>query len=183
MSNYRRARTAGARYFFTVVTYNRKPLFNCELARLILHQAFVDVRKRNFFKIEALCLLPDHLHTIWKLPENDSAYPQRWNQIKGIFTKQFRDNSLIDESISGSRLRKREGAIWQRRYWEHLIRDEQDYSNHMDYIHYNPVKHGLVEQVVDWPWSSFHKYMRAGVYAADWSGSSPAKTNLNTAGE
>ena len=183
MSNYRRACLAGGTYFFTVVTYNRKPLFNCELARRVLHRAIVDVRERNYFRIEALCLLPDHLHTIWRLPEKDSAYPQRWNQIKGIFTKQFRDSSLKDENTSGSRLKKGEGTIWQRRYWEHLIRDEHDYSNHVDYIHYNPVKHGLVEQVVDWPWSSFHKYVRAGIYPADWSGSSPAKTNLVTAGE
>nr|WP_320408947.1 transposase [Candidatus Thiodiazotropha endoloripes] len=106
MSNYRRASLSGGTYFFTVVTYNRKPLFNSELARRVLHRAILDVRERNYFRIEALCLLPDHLPTIWRLPENDSAYHRRWNHIKGIFTKQFRGFSLYDENTSGSLLKR-----------------------------------------------------------------------------
>ena len=183
MSNYRRSNTPGATYFFTLITHNRKPLFSIDRAPRILRWAISDVRERRPFKVEAICLLPDHIHTIWRLPDGDSAYPQRWNEIKGIFTKQFRDISSDEEQISRSRQRKGEGGIWQRRFWEHIIRDENDLKNHMDYLHYNPVKHGLVDQVVDWPWSSFHRYVKAGIYPVDWGGSLPAKMNLSTTGE
>lgn len=183
MSNYRRACIPGATYFFTVVTHKRKPIFSIGRARQILHHAIEDVRERHPFEIEAICLLPDHLHTIWTLPVEDSAYPQRWNEIKGLFTKRFRDISPVDSKISLSRRRKGEGVIWQRRFWEHLVRDESDFRNHMDYLHYNPVKHGLVGQVVDWPWSSFHRFVKAGIYSADWGGTTSAKMNLGTTGE
>jgi putative transposase len=183
MSNYRRACIPGGTYFFTVVTYNRRHLFSIDRARGILHQTIADVKERHPFEIEAICLLPDHLHTIWRLPIDDSAYPQRWNEIKGLFTKRFRDISTINGDISISRKNKGERDIWQRRFWEHLIKDESDYRNHMDYLHYNPVKHSLVDQVADWPWSSFHRYVTAGIYSADWGGSPPAKMNLDTTGE
>jgi putative transposase len=183
MSNYRRACIPGATYFFTVVTHNRKPLFSIDRARRVLHQAIADVRDRHTFEIEAICLLPDHLHTIWKLPVDDSDYPQRWNEIKGFFTKRFRDISSIDGNISISRQSKGERNIWQRRFWEHLIKDESDLRKHMDYLHYNPVKHGLVGRVVDWPWSSFHRYVREGIYPTDWGGTTASKINLDTTGE
>ncbi|MES9942929.1 MAG: transposase [Candidatus Thiodiazotropha sp. 6PLUC2] len=183
MSNYRRSNMPGGTYFFTLVTHNRKPLFSTDRTRKILHRAIADVKERRPFKVEAICLLPDHIHTVWRLPVGDSAYPQRWNEIKGIFTKHFRDISSDEEKISQSRQRKGEGGLWQRRFWEHLIRDENDLKNHMDYLHFNPVKHRLVDQVVDWPWSSFHSYVKAGIYPVDWGGSLPAKMNLNTTGE
>ncbi|MCU7844283.1 MAG: transposase [Candidatus Thiodiazotropha sp. (ex Monitilora ramsayi)] len=183
MSNYRRARMPGGTYFFTLVTFNRKLLFDNPLARECLHGAMAEVRVRYRFSIEAICLLPDHLHTIWRLPENDHVYSQCWNEIKGIFSKRFHGLSEQDGHPSPSRQRKGEGRFWQRRFWEHLIRDEADYRNHMDYLHYNPVKHGLVERVADWPWSSYHRYVKDGTYPINWGGSTPARMNLATVGE
>jgi len=183
MSNYRRARTPGGIYFFTVVTHRRKPLFASEHARSCLRRAMVEVMARRPFEIEAICLLPDHLHTIWKLPMGDRDYSQRWNEIKGIAAKLFKGPPGKGESLSLSRKRAGEAGFWQRRFWEHAIRNAADYANHMDYLHYNPVKHGLVRSVTDWPWSSFHRCVREGLYSADWGGSSPARMNLSTVGE
>lgn len=183
MSNYRRARIPGGIYFFTLVTFRRRPLFASDQARRCLRQSIAEVRERYPFEMEAICLLPDHLHAIWKLPEGDVAYSQRWNEIKGLFSKHFR--TLVGGSgvIARSREQKGEANYWQRRYWEHLIRNETDYRRHLDYLHYNPVKHGLVKRVIDWPWSSFHRCVREGIYPVDWGGSIPAMLNLSTVGE
>ncbi|MCU7892883.1 MAG: transposase [Candidatus Thiodiazotropha sp. (ex Ustalcina ferruginea)] len=183
MSNYRRVQMPGGVYFFTLVTHCRRPLFSSGKARCCLHNAIKEVRDRHPFEIEAICLLPDHLHTIWKLPADDHAYSQRWNEIKGIFSKRFRDLSTECENPSQSRQRKGEVSFWQRRFWEHLIRDETDFRHHMDYLHYNPAKHGLVKYVVDWPWSSFHRLVREGIYPVDGGGSTSAKMNLDSVGE
>ena len=183
MSNYRRARIPGGIYFFTLVAYRRRPLFASDQARYCLRQSIAEVRERSPFEMDAICLLPDHLHAIWKLPEGDGAYSQRWNEIKGLFSKNLR--TLVGGSgfFTRSREQKGEADFWQRRFWEHLIRNETDYRRHLDYLHFNPVKHGLVERVLDWPWSSFHRYVRTGLYSADWGGSIPAKMNLSTVGE
>jgi putative transposase len=183
MPNYRRARTPGGIYFFTAVTHGRKPLFSSERARACLRHAVAEVKIRRPFEMEAICLLPDHLHTIWKLPMGDRDYSQRWNEIKGIFVKRFNDDPNNGGDLSSSRQRKGEVSFWQRRFREHMIQNEADYGNHLDYLHFNPVKHGLVNSVVDWPWSSFHRYVREGMYPLDWAGSTPARMNLVTVGE
>ena len=124
------------------------------------------VRAKRPFHIDGWVVLPEHMHCIWTLPPGDDDYPARWKAIKTAFAKRISKTEIL----SAVRAAKGERGIWQRRYWEHTIRDELDYSLHMDYLHINPVKHGLVERVVDWPYSSFHKLAAAGVYAGDWAG-------------
>ncbi|MCW8945267.1 MAG: transposase [Sedimenticola sp.] len=160
---YRRSITHGGTYFFTVNLLNRKhPLLveQIELLRHVIRQ----VKLRHPFHIDAIVILPDHLHTIWTLPEGDSDYPKRWMLIKSGFSR----GVGIKEPRNPSRIAKRERGIWQRRYWEHMIRDERDYAMHMDYIHYNPVKHGRVERASDWPYSSIHRYIQNGMLDQDW---------------
>ena len=154
--------------FFTVVTYHRKPILTGERERNFLHAAWEDVRTRFPFETIAVCLLPDHLHCVWKLPEKDMNYSIRWKEIKRLFTKAYLEQIGPGEKRNQSRIRHQEAAIWQRRFWEHTIRDQQDLNYHIDYVHYNPVKHGLVQMVGDWPWSSFHRYVKAGWYEVDW---------------
>ena len=168
MPEYRRSRIAGGTYFFTVVTYNRRPLLATDTARKLLRQAWVDVRGRFPFDIDSVCLLPDHLHCIWSLPEGDADYSVRWKEIKRVFTKGYVNQVGPGEIRNESRLRRGEAAIWQRRFWEHTIRDEEDLNRHRDYIHYNPVKHGLVRSVSAWPWSSFHRFVEMGYYQQEW---------------
>jgi putative transposase len=165
MRRYLRARVPGGVYFFTVVLESRRN--NDLLIRHIEHlrDAFRRTRRDWPFIIEAICVLPEHLHCIWRLPEGDADFPTRWSLIKQRFSRQI----PAGEAIATSRQRKGERGIWQRRYWEHVIRDERDYRQHMDYIHYNPVRHGLVERPLDWPYSSLPKMVAAGLYPADWS--------------
>jgi putative transposase len=160
MSNYRRAHFPGGYYFFTVVTYKRRDLFNDSLARNCLREAWKTIQVKRPFETIALCLLPDHLHSVWKLPEDDFDYSIRWNSIKGLFTKTYLSSGGKDGQRNPSRLRSQEAAIWQRRFWEHQIHDEADLQSHVNYIHYNPVKHGLVDSLEDWPWSTYHRYVQ-----------------------
>jgi putative transposase len=111
-------------------------------------------------------VLPDHVHTIMTLPPRDADFPGRWRRIKGLFTR-----TAVAAGATAARNRKGEYSLWQRRFWEHTIRDEEDFARHVDYIHFNPVKHGLVRRVRDWPYSSFHRYVRSGLLPADWGGS------------
>ncbi len=120
------------------------------------------------FKIEAVVILPDHLHMIWSLPEDDSDYPVRWRLVKSYFSHRWEGRD--DFSASVSRRSKRECSLWQRRYWEHLIRDEQDWRRHVDTIHDNPVKHGLAKTPGEWPHTSFHRFVRQGMYDQNWAG-------------
>src|SRR5262249_33212206 len=129
-----------------------------------LRAAFRQVRAEYPFTIEAIVILPDHLHAVWTLPLCDADYGLRWRLIKTLFSRRQPQG----ERRSASRLVKQERGIWQRRFWEHRIRDENDYASHVDYVHINPVKHGWVRRVGDWPWSSFHSYARAGVLPIDW---------------
>jgi putative transposase len=168
MPEYRRSWVEGGTFFFTVVTYHRRPILTTTEARKILRSAWVDVRKRFPFTVDAVCLLPDHLHCIWVLPEGDANYAVRWKEIKRLFTRSYLDRVGPGEARNASRESRGEAAIWQRRYWEHTLRDEADLNRHRDYIHYNPVKHGLVRSVADWPWSSFHRYVRLGYYDRGW---------------
>ncbi len=167
MRVYKRAKVAGGSYFFTVNLAERHG--NDLLVRHIaqLRQAFSLTRRDHPVSIDAMVVLPDHLHCLWRLPACDDDFPKRWRLIKARFSR------CIDggERISMSRRRKDERGIWQRRYWEHVIRDECDYERHMDYIHFNPVKHGYVQSVRDWPYSSFHRWVRCGVYPVDWAAS------------
>ena len=171
MPEYHRSYLPGGSYFFTVVTYHRQPLLTGEIARNILHLAWEDVAMRYPFKTEAICLLPDHIHCLWTLPDGDQNYSLRWGEIKRIFTKGYKQKVEVIEINNSSRLKRGESSIWQRRFWEHTIRDDEDFYRHLDYIHYNPVKHGLVHKVSDWPWSSFHQFVKIGLYSEDWGSS------------
>ncbi|MCX5646032.1 MAG: transposase [Phycisphaerae bacterium] len=164
MPNYIRARLEGAHYFFTVVTYNRRKLFCSEWARQCLREAIRQTQARYPYESIAFCLMPEHLHCIWKLPDDDADFSIRWSPIKGLFTQQYRRGTRHPESVPASRKRKGEACIWQRRFWEHRIRDQHDLQKHVDYIHYNPVKHGLVKHMEDWPWSTYHQYVKEGFY-------------------
>lgn len=181
MPNYRRNYEGGT-YFFTVVTYHRLPILTTPDARRLLRAAWLAVGAKMPFAIDAVCLLPNHIHCIWTLPENDQDYSMLWQEIKRIFTQRYLCEVGAGEERNLSRQKRGEAAIWQRRFWEHTLRDEQDLSRHIDYIHYNPVKHGLVDQVRDWPWSSFHRYVRMGYYASDW-GQAEEKKVIQRVGE
>ena len=170
MSRYRRLLT-GSTYFFTVVAHRRRPIFCNPAIRSNLGQAIRFVRDIRPFVIDAWILLPDHMHCIWTLPQDDADYSTRWATIKR-YVSSSSARMLRDAALSTpSREKKRESTIWQRRFWEHQIRGEDDFERHMDYIHFNPVKHGYVHQVVDWPHSTFHRYVREGIYSQDWGGS------------
>ena len=164
MSHYRRANVPGTYYFFTVVTYDRRPFLTDESARECLRHAWRIVRERRPFEITGLCLLPDHLHCLWKLPDGDADFSKRWSAIKAIFTREYLRRGGTEAKRSPSHERSNEAGLWQRRFWEHQIRDERDLGRHLDYIHYNPVKHGLVADPADWPWSTYHRYLREGYY-------------------
>ncbi len=165
MPDYRRNRVPGGTYFFTVNLLERNRSFLTDNIEL-LRSSVRTVRRAKPFHIDAWVVLPDHMHCIWTLPEGDADYASRWKAIKIAFSKALPHT----ESLSTVRLAKGERGIWQRRYWEHTIRDERDYAAHMDYVHINPLKHGHVARLTDWPYSSFHRLVLAGVYAADWAG-------------
>lgn len=170
MSSYLRAYNAGGQYFFTVVSEGRRPILTQPDIRAALRAAIIAVRANYPFEISAWVLLPDHLHTVWQLPLNDADFSLRWNQIKRRVTHACEQTYHAPDLFNQRRQAKRYGTIWQHRFWEHAIRDERDFNQHMDYVHYNPVKHGLVQSVVDWPWSSFHRLVKQGVYTAGWGG-------------
>lgn len=165
MTAYRRHHVSGGTYFFTVNLAERDRRLLTEHIGA-LRDAFRRVRAAHPFRIEAVVVLPDHLHTLWTLPAGDHDFSLRWRQLKSAFSRAME----TEEHLSASRARKRERGIWQRRFWEHAIRDEEDFSRHVDYIHYNPVKHGHVKSVVEWPYSSFQRHVGWGVYPADWAG-------------
>ena len=165
MTEYRRSKIPGATYFFTVNCAERKG--NSILTDNIdtLRNAFRKVKNDHPFEINAIVILPEHLHCIWSLPKDDTDFGVRWGLIKATFSRSIPKT----ERRSDSRLKRGERGIWQRRYWEHLIRDDEDYARHVDYIHWNPVKHGWAKQVKDWPYSSFHKHVGRGPYPLDWA--------------
>ncbi len=167
MSNYRRSRI-GQVFFFTVVTDRRRPILTTDLGRAALHKAIETVRDETPFELPAIVLLPDHMHAVWELPQGDTDYSTRWKRIKALFTKEWRRNGGETPPRSESRQKRGEHGIWQRRFFEHTCRDERDLKRCVDYIHVNPLKHGLVERVCDWPWSSFHRYVQLGEYTNDW---------------
>lgn len=168
MSRYRRALT-GSTYFFTLVAYRRRPILCDDAILHALREAILAVRARRPFTIDAWVQLPDHLHCIWTLPENDFNFGQRWSEIKHHVSYNCR-HLYEDALVSRTMVRQRVATIWQRRFWEHQMRDERDFTAHMDYVHINPVKHGHATHAGLWPRSSFGRYVRDGVYPADWCG-------------
>lgn len=164
MVNYRRHYVKGGTFFFTVNLRNRKSTLlvnKIDLLRYSMHK----VKKENPYAIKAIVILPDHIHAILVLPEGDDDYSLRWRKIKRYFTIE-----LINAGIKPSKNRHGEYSVWQRRFWEHTIRDDKDLEAHVNYIHYNPVKHGYVKRVTDWPYSSFHRYVKQGILNIDWAG-------------
>ena len=168
MPNYRRAYFEAGTYFFTVVTYKRNKILCAKDSRENLKVAINEVREEHPFITNAWILLPDHIHCIWTLPKGDDNFSIRWQLIKGRFSMRFDKDETKIVATSESRQKRGEQAIWQRRFWEHLIRDEKDFERHCDYIHYNPVKHGYVTAPKDWPFSTFHRFVKRGVYDEDW---------------
>jgi putative transposase len=165
MPRYRRAKIAGGTFFFTVAIANRSDdLLVREIDRL--RASYRAVQSRHPFETIAICVLPDHLHALWSLPDGDSDFSRRWSLIKSGFSRGLA--STMPRSTR--QVDKREKGLWQRRYWEHAIRDETDLAHHVDYIHFNPVKHALVPRVRDWPHSSFHRYVAQGQLPEDWGG-------------
>ncbi len=164
MPDYRRNRVAGGSYFFTVNLLDRRAdLLVAEIDAL--RAAVRETRLLRPFHINAWVVLPDHLHCLWTLPDGDADFPIRWQMIKARFSHRV----APARNRRASLVRKREAGIWQRRYWEHTIRDNADFAAHMDYIHFNPVKHGLAAHPAAWPYSSFRHCVAHGVYAEDWT--------------
>ncbi len=170
MPNYRRIRIPGITYFFTVVTYKRREILVIPKSRQILRAVINEARQLQPFTICGWVLLPDHIHCIWTLPENDGDYSKRWGIIKSGFSKRAKSLFHRNQWMTDSKRKYREATIWQRRFWEHMIRDEDDFRRHIDYLHFNPVKHGLVKRVKDWPYSAFHRFVKNGFYPPEWGG-------------
>lgn len=166
MPHYHRAFVPGATWFFTVNLLQRRRndllIRHVDLLRDVVRR----VHRLHPFVVDAWVVLPEHMHCVWTLPPGDMAYPLRWRLIKTLFCRALPQ----DEYRSPLRVQRGERGIWQRRYWEHLIRDDEDFRRHLDYVHINPLKHGLVGRVQDWPYSSFHRDVRRGVYPLDWGG-------------
>src|SRR5262245_38398826 len=165
MTSYRRHFVPGGSYFFTVNLADRR------LRLLIDHiealrAAFRYTQAQHPFTIEVIVVLPDHLHAIWTLPKGEAAFALRWRLFRAALSRAL---PRLDK-VSPSRSRKQQNGIWQRRYWEHVLRDEDDFTRRADYVRFNPVKHGHVGRVVDWPYSSFHRMVRHGFYPVDWAG-------------
>ena len=163
MPRYIRARVPGGSFFFTVALLERRRRLLTEHVDA-LRAAFAAAKARRPFTIDAAVILPDHLHCIWTLPENDTDFSIRWHAIKSAFSRSL----PREEALSARRVVKGERGIWQRRFWEHTFRDDEDFARHLDYIHYNPVKHGHARHVCDWPYSTFHRHVQRGIYAPDW---------------
>ena len=182
---YRRTFAPGGTFFFTLVTYQRRKIFTSPDPIELLRDAFRYTMEHNPFTIVASVILPEHMHFIWKLPPEDGDYSTRWRLVKSDFTRHWDPKSagwvegdsttltasknFPETQYSSSRIQKGEKEVWQRRFWEHLIRDETDLSRHVEYIHYNPVKHGLVTSPWEWEYSSFRKYVKDGIYPSDWA--------------
>ena len=157
---YRRSQVKGGTFFFTVVTFNRLKILTRQPNIDLLRASIRHVMVAHPFKIDAFVLLPDHLHCIWTLPDGDNDFSTRWRLIKSGFTRRCADKFQRAQS----RHHQKEQAVWQRRFWEHQIRDEIDFQNHVEYIHYNPVRHRYAQSPKDWPYSSFHRFVRQGKY-------------------
>ena len=183
MPNFRRARMPGGTFFFTVVTYKRQRFLTQLECRNILREVINGVKKQHPFTIDGWVLLPDHIHCIWSLPEGDNDFSKRWGLIKAGFSKRSKGLLHRDQWMTAAKRKYRETTIWQRRFWEHMIRGQNDFNTHMDYLHFNPVKHGLVKCVKNWPYSTFHRCVKKGFYQPDWGGNNADNTNGKDFGE
>ncbi|GAB6141536.1 transposase [Methylosoma difficile] len=168
MSDYRRCYVPGGSYFFTVVTERRAAILANDVARDCLRHAIRHCQQQLPFRVDALVMMPDHVHSIWTLPADSCDYSKRWGIIKKHFTQSWLVLGGAEQAVTASNLLHRRRGVWQRRFWEHALRDERDYQNHFDYLHFNPVKHGLVKRVQDWPYSSFHRWVGQGAYPVNW---------------
>ncbi len=168
MPNYRRAIIPGGSFFFTLVVHKRRPLFSQSSSVALLGSVFRRCQMRWPFTMNAIVLLPNHLHAIWSLPPGDDEYSKRWGWLKKEFTKQWLQIGGTEWAVSEGRKRERRRGVWQPRFWEHTLEDEEDFERHFDYIHWNPVKHGYVQRPYEWSHSSFHRYVRLGVYDRRW---------------
>jgi len=170
MPNYRRVKSAGGTFFFTVVTYRRQPILCDHEIRRVLRQAITSVRSTRPFTIDAWVLLPDHLHCIWTLPPDDDDFSVRWALIKREVSRSVEAEYRRPRLMTSSQVSHRDAGIWQRRFWEHCIRDDVDFQRHLDYLHFNPVKHGVAGSPREWPFSTFNRLVEEGLYPADWAG-------------
>ncbi|MBR8835769.1 MAG: transposase [Stigonema ocellatum SAG 48.90 = DSM 106950] len=168
MPEYRRAYVPGGTFFLTLVTYQRNPLFSDPENIFCLRHAVATVRCEMPFDVTGAVILPDHIHFLWTLPVGDQAYSKRVGRLKVIFTQSLRGKGVLPQNVSNSRRKHHESDVWQRRFWEHTIRDEADFEKHLNYIHYNPVKHSLVSCPHLWEYSSFHRWTQQGMYTNDW---------------
>ena len=179
MPTFIRSEKPGGTFFFTVVTYRRRQILTKPDSRLILREVISEVRRQYPFIVDAWVLLPDHFHCIWTLPEGDGDSSKRWGLIKAGFPRKAKPLLHRTAWMTHSKERHRENTIWQRRFWEHQVRDDEDLFRHLDYIHYNPVKYGLVENVADWPYSTFHRYVQQGFYPVNWGENIAVKADIN----
>jgi putative transposase len=163
MVRYRRNLLAGGTYFFTVTVLDRRSTILVDNINA-LRSAFRVARRERPFAIDAIAVLPEHLHVVMTLPPGDAEYSGRWRKIKSLFSRRVANNLGLTVNARG------EYPLWQPRFWEHTIRDDGDYERHVKYVHYNPIKHGLVSRIRDWPYSSFHCYVRHGIFPRDWAG-------------
>ncbi len=185
MPSYRRAHIAGGTYFFTLKTARNQPVFKQTWAVDLLRDVLREATQRWHFEIDAIVVLPDHLHAILTLSRGDDQYSTYWAWIKKEFTKRYLEMGGAEVAVSRSQERHRRRGVWQRRFWEHTINDEDDFDAHFDYTHWNPVKHGYVSTPEDWPNSSFTRWVRRGVYSPNWGSSHEPDTvsNVKDAGE
>ncbi|MEN1679952.1 MAG: transposase [Planctomycetota bacterium] len=186
MPDYRRWFVPGGCYFFTVATHGRRAVFRTEAARKLLGVCYRRCEREWPFETKAIVLLPDHLHAIWQLPPGDRDYPRRWSRIKSWFTQGYLAAGGSKALVSEAQDREGRRGVWQPRFWEHTIADEDDFQSHFGYVHFNPVKHGYASRVRDWKPSTFHRWVARGVYERDWGRSeSPPSTasRVTDAGE
>jgi putative transposase len=168
MADYRRYWVPGGTYFFTLVTHQRAPVFADEASVQCLREAVAIVQREQPFQFCAAVVLPDHMHFLWSLPPGDSDYAKRIGRLKVLFTRSIRDAGHVDSRDSMSRDKHREGSVWQRRFWEHTLKDEAELSGYLDYIHHNPVKHGWAACPHTWKASSFRHWVSRGLYEIEW---------------
>lgn len=173
MSDFRRNYVPGGTYFFTVVAYRRRQFLTEAGSRHFLRQALRHVQGRWPFDILALVLLSDHFHAVWTLPPDDDRYSLRMQKVKEQFTRAFLAGGGKELPVTPSEKAHGHRGVWQGRFWEHTVRDEADLKRCVDYVHWNPVKHGYVRRVAGYPWSSFHRYVRLGEYAGNWGEEDP----------
>lgn len=174
MKTYRRWFVPGGTYFFTLVTQDRRPFLCNDVPRIILGNVIRECLESRPFGTVAFVLLPEHLHAVWSLPPGDTAYSARLGWIKKEFTKRWLAEGGTEAPVSTQRQKRNRRGVWQPRFWEHTIRDESDLERHVDYVHYNPVKHGLATSPSEWQWSTFHRFVAAGTYDVNWGTSHAA---------